>query len=86
MKQLTTTQLRELFAQRIIDARKARGWSQAQLARQMGTSSGFVCDYEKARQSPSIDTVLRFANALGVSPASLLDVAKQPEKNSEKSA
>ena len=69
---MSQTDLRDLFAARIIQARTQKGWSQADLARQLNASSGFVCDYEKGRHSATLDTVARFADALKVTPAWLL--------------
>jgi transcriptional regulator with XRE-family HTH domain len=64
--------LLSVFSQRLVACREANGWSQAELAREMGTSSGFVCDYEQGRRNPTLETVQRFAVALRVKPVKLL--------------
>lgn len=51
----------ELRARRI-----ALGLSQAEVARRAGWKRSQLCDYEKARVSPTIDSAGRWARALGL--------------------
>ena len=57
------------WAQRLVDARTARGLTQAALAEAFGQSQSVVSDYERGRSEPNIDGWGRLARVLGVSPA-----------------
>jgi len=46
--------------------RLAKGWSQAELARQAGTSQSYVARLEAGRVDPQLSTVGKLARALGV--------------------
>ena len=76
----TELELREFFAKRIIEIRTELNWGQTDLANRMGVRPAFVCDYEKQRQSATLGTIAKFANALGVQAASLLDVGNRGRK------
>jgi len=49
-------------------ARKARGWTQADLARYVGCSVNVVVDIEKGRPSVSVGKLLRALSALDALP------------------
>jgi transcriptional regulator with XRE-family HTH domain len=50
-----------------------RGWSQSDLAREMGVSPQYVHKYLRGTNSPGLDVVERFAKALDISdPVDLL--------------
>ncbi|HEX2046091.1 MAG TPA: helix-turn-helix transcriptional regulator [Gaiellaceae bacterium] len=56
-----------LFAQiadRVVDLRRARGLSQAELAERCGTTQSAIARLEAGGRPPRIDTLLRLANAL----------------------
>lgn len=61
------------FGQRVAAFRKERGLSQAQLAELLGVSRELVDYYERRAKNPSLEIVQRVSNALGVSPADLLE-------------
>jgi len=46
--------------------RKTRGWSQSDLANRLGTSQPSIARIEQGRTLPSLRTLLRIADALGV--------------------
>lgn len=50
----------------IREARRRAGLTQAELARRMGTSQSAVARWERGRQSPSFDTVIRALRACGL--------------------
>jgi transcriptional regulator with XRE-family HTH domain len=52
--------------------RKERGWSQAELATKVGGDAGQISRYETGKISPSIDLVVRFAEAFDVATDYLL--------------
>lgn len=51
--------------------RKARGLSQAELADMVGVTQGLISKIEHGDANPTLDTILRLASALQVSPAIL---------------
>ena len=61
--------------------RLQRGWSQAELARQVGTSQSYIGRLEKNAIDPQLSTVRKIARALGV-PVAAVDEALTPEKTS----
>lgn len=52
--------------------RTTLGVSQTELGRRLHTTPGFICDFEKGRRIPSIVTLAKLAEGLGVSPAALI--------------
>lgn len=67
-----STQVRSVFATRLRDIRRDRGYTQYQLARLCGISERYIGRYESGRSIPSSVYLLRLAKALGVSPNYLL--------------
>lgn len=58
--------------------REARGFSLRMLAAQSGISSSMISDIERGTKSPTVITVVRLAQALGVSAATLIDGGTGP--------
>ena len=67
------------FAKRIGELRRANRWSQAELARQFGTSAAIAGRYERGDVAPSIEVARRIADALGVT----LDYLTDPDAASD---
>jgi transcriptional regulator with XRE-family HTH domain len=63
--------LREI-GQRIIQAREAKGWTQAELARRTGQQQVTVYRHERGIVRPSFAAALKYAKALGMSLEYLL--------------
>lgn len=61
------------FGQKLAALRKERGLTQPQLAELLGVSSPAVDYYERRAKNPSVDTIERIADALGVEPAHFLE-------------
>ena len=57
---------------RIKELRKARGWKQDDLARELQTSRQAVGNYETGFRSPDVETILRLCDILGCSADYLL--------------
>jgi ribosome-binding protein aMBF1 (putative translation factor) len=55
------------FRRALIGARLSAGLTQAQLAIQMGTTQSAVARLESGRSLPTIDTLCRLADILGIS-------------------
>lgn len=59
-------QATSVFAKRILELRKERGWSQPELADKIGTSGKVIGRYELGYMTPSIEVARKFAEAFGV--------------------
>ncbi|MNF76916.1 transcriptional repressor DicA [compost metagenome] len=64
--------IRHLMATRLKHLRKSKGFKQAELAEVMGCEINTISRYETGANTPSIDQLLRLAEALGVSPMEIL--------------
>jgi transcriptional regulator with XRE-family HTH domain len=67
-----------VIARHVRAARAARGWSLDGLATRSGVSKGMLVQIEQGRANPSIATLVRVANALGVGVPELLEAAAPP--------
>lgn len=61
-----------MFGVRIALLRAEKGWTQAELGRQIGVSASAVGMYEQGRREPSLDIVVRLAREFGVTTDFLL--------------
>jgi transcriptional regulator with XRE-family HTH domain len=59
--------------------RTERGWSLDQLAQRSGVSKGMLVHLEQARTNPSLGTLCKVAETLGVSLAGLIETDEVPE-------
>jgi transcriptional regulator with XRE-family HTH domain len=66
----------ETVGQRIATLRKAKGYSQAELADRIGKGQKLISDYERGRLRPHPDMMVKFAVALDVSADELLGIKK----------
>lgn len=55
-----------IFADKIIQLRKKSGWSQEELAEQMGVSRQAVCKWEGAQSIPDINKIIQLSQLFGV--------------------
>lgn len=66
--------LRDRFIEKLKAAMAARGWSQSDLATQMGVGRAYVQQYLSGLTTPGLGVVERFADALGLlHPWNILD-------------
>jgi transcriptional regulator with XRE-family HTH domain len=72
----------EAFRSRLIKARSAIGWSQAQLAEVSGVAAAQVSRYESGRNEPRPAVVARLARALNVNFDWLMFGVGHPENDS----
>lgn len=61
-----------IFAKNVRTSRKARGFSQEELAFRAGMKRSYVSDLENRKRNPTVRALGRLALALDVEPASLL--------------
>jgi transcriptional regulator with XRE-family HTH domain len=65
-----TTVLKKL-ARRIISLRAEKKWSQEVLAERTSIQRSYIADLERGSRNPSVRTLVKLANGLGVSVQSL---------------
>ncbi|MCL6635256.1 MAG: helix-turn-helix domain-containing protein [Peptococcaceae bacterium] len=63
------------IGKRIREARKKAGLTQAALGKKSGLATSTICDIEKGRIKPSLDSLERIAAALGAAPSFFLSAA-----------
>lgn len=63
---LTERDLAYLVAQAVADRRNELGWSQGELGDQAGMKQPQISRLESANKLPSLTTLLRIANAMGI--------------------
>jgi transcriptional regulator with XRE-family HTH domain len=63
----------DAVAQHVRAMRQARGWSLDELAGRSGVSKGMLVQIEAARTNPSVGTLVRIADAFGVTVTRLLE-------------
>lgn len=62
------------FRAKLLEAMNAAGLTQADLARRMGVSRQYVCNYVRGHDAePTLSTIERFAEALSIPALTLLD-------------
>lgn len=66
------------LARNLRDWRTRRGWTQAELASRAGLSKGMLVQIEQAQTNPSIATLCKLANALGVALPRLVEDDEPP--------
>lgn len=66
----------EIFCKRIKELRQEMGLTQKQLAEKLQTSNSSVCDWEKGRSEPDLQTLGCIARVFGVSVDYLLGNAE----------
>ena len=82
-----------MLGMRIAALRISKGWSQAELGRQLGVSASANGMYEQGRREPSLDLVVQLARTFGATtdylltgetphfePATLLQLLRQTMK------
>ena len=69
-----------ILADKIAELRKKNGWSQEELAGQLGVSRQSVSKWESAASIPDLDKILKLSQLFGVSTDYLLKDSQEPEE------
>lgn len=69
------------IAQRLAELRRAKGYSQEALARELGLSRQAISKWERAESSPDTDNLIALARLYGMSLDELLRVGSEAEEN-----
>lgn len=70
---VSETHVLKLLADRIKFLRRAKDWSQEQLAERAAIQRSYLADLERGRRNPSVRTLVKVANALGIAVSALFD-------------
>lgn len=73
----------ETFGQRLAKIRKAKGYTQVELADKLGIIQVMVSDYERDKLRPYHEMIVRLANALDMSTDELLGVKPVKSKDTK---
>jgi transcriptional regulator with XRE-family HTH domain len=65
--------VRREFAARVVEARKAIGWTQDDLAHESGLARSYMSGIERGIRNVSLDNICRLAHTLRIKPGQLLD-------------
>lgn len=74
------------FGNMIAALRKAKGWTQLELAEKMGITDKAVSKWERDLSYPDIGSLPRLAEILGVSVEELMNLRKEPEAGGKKAS
>ncbi len=74
-----------ILADKIIDLRKKQGWSQEQLANELGVSRQSVSKWESGMSIPDLDKIIKISSIFGVSTDYLLKDELETQAPSETS-
>jgi len=66
------TEVLRRLASKIKALRASKGWTQEQLAERAGLNRAYLAEIERARRNPSLRSVIKIANAVGVPIRDLL--------------
>ncbi len=80
---VSETQILRQLAERIRMLRVARGWTQEQFAERAAMQRSYLADLELGRRNPSVRTLVKVANAFGITVAELLE-GGQKERTARK--
>ncbi len=72
-----------ILADKIIDLRKKNGWSQEELAEQLGVSRQSISKWESAQSVPDMNRILAMSRVFGVSTDYLLKDELEPEHDAK---
>jgi transcriptional regulator with XRE-family HTH domain len=64
--------MRKLVGDNCARIRKARGWTQEELAERSGLSQQYLSDLERGKRNPTIVTIYELAQAFGVNHLELV--------------
>lgn len=66
------------FSDRLKDLRKRNGYTQKQLADMLNVSQNAIYNWENGKREPSINTIIKIAEALGVDIFDLIEIESEP--------
>lgn len=70
---MPSTDPKLLFGQRLAILRKAKGWSQEQLALQSGLARSYLGGVERGQRNIALENIVKLARTLEIRPSVLMD-------------
>lgn len=67
------------FGEKVKELRRKKGWTQAQIANEIGVTKSVISFYENKDRSPSPEVLIKFAELFQVSTDYLLGVEKMQD-------
>lgn len=74
---METMEAKKLIGLRIKNLRRAEGLSQEELAEKMGISSKYLSSIERGKENPTLDTLIKLANALKIEPSEIFNFSHE---------
>jgi len=71
------SEIQAVFAKRLHDLRRLKGWSQPEVGKLIGTSGAIIGRYERGEMTPSIEVARKLAEAFRVTLDSLVSQNEQ---------
>jgi transcriptional regulator with XRE-family HTH domain len=71
--------VRQIFGEKVRELRKAKGWSQEELAFRASLHRNYLGGIERGERNPALDNICAIAKALGVDPSELLRIKKDKQ-------
>ena len=71
----------KLFGKRLVELRKAKGWSQEALSLESGVARSYLGGVERGQRNIALVNICRLAEALEVAPSELLVFEYRSDKN-----
>lgn len=71
------------FGDKLRSARKAAGITQRELAKRIGMENSSICNWEKGRSIPYVDTIENICWALHIEPAYFFENGEEGRANSK---
>jgi len=71
------SEIQAVFAKRLHDLRRTKGWSQPEVGKLIGTSGAIIGRYARGEMTPSIEVAKKLAEAFGVTLDSLVSQHEQ---------
>jgi transcriptional regulator with XRE-family HTH domain len=72
-------QTKRALADRLREFRHEKGWSQERLAEEADMHRTYLAGIERALRNPSLENLVKLADALDISLAELFSASKKPE-------
>lgn len=76
-------QIKELTGLRIKELRRAKGMSQEMLAEKTGISSKYLSSIERGKENPTLETLIRLAEALSIELAEVFNFSHEGKSAKE---
>lgn len=80
MKGRPTEKEAPVFGQRLSEARRAKGWTQRELAEALETNQKMIDYYERRAKNPALEVVQACAEVLEVPASYLVGVDEEPKR------